>query len=77
MALNQHRLSVAELTAASGGVPGMPDCHFPSQGIKIGLPEYLGDEAHFRMDLYRFSVGGSDSGAFLATVLQCEQTEES
>jgi hypothetical protein len=54
----------------------MPDSHVADQGVKIGLSEYLSDQAHIGMDHHILAVGGGDSGALLSSVLQGEETEE-
>ena len=51
--------------------------HFAGQGIEVAFAEDLGDQAHVRVDIQGFSVGGGYAGAFLAPVLQGEEAEKS
>jgi len=44
-----------------------------AEGIFI---EYLGDEAHIAIELNLLTVGGGDTGAFLAAVLKSEECKK-
>ena len=50
--------------------------HLTGQGVEVGFAEDLGDQPHVRMDIQGFSVGCGYTGAFLAPVLQGEETEK-
>ncbi len=76
MALDHYRLGVAALATAGGGIASVPDGAFAGQRIEVRLPEDLGHQAHFRVDIDVGAVGGGDAGALLATVLKGEETEE-
>ena len=50
--------------------------HIAGQGVEVGFAEDLGDQAHVRVDIQGFSVGGGYAGAFLAPVLQGKEAKK-
>jgi len=54
----------------------VPDGDVPGELAQGGFIEYLGDQAHFSVELNSPAVRGGYAGALLATVLKCEEGEK-
>ena len=75
-AFDQEWLSVTYLAGAGCGVAGVGYCHLARKWPECFLAEHLGHQAHFRVDLDGAPVGGGDTGALLATMLEGEDAEK-
>ena len=75
-AVNHQGLRIAQLAGAGCGIAGMPNGQLAREGLEIIFAKNLGNQSHFRVDGNSLAVRGGDAGAFLAAMLEGEQSEE-
>jgi hypothetical protein len=75
-AVDEEWLSVVDAARARGRVTSVPDGDVAGEALEIGLVEGLVHEPHARVDAHSRAVGGGDSSALLAAMLQREETKK-
>jgi hypothetical protein len=74
---DDHRLGVADLAGASGGIAVVADGYGAGEPAERFLIEYLRHQPHTGKDADAVTVAGGDAGALLAAVLESKQGKKS
>jgi hypothetical protein len=74
---HQERLGIDHSAGTSGGIPIMPDRYVSTKLAQGFLGKHLGYQSHIGVNLKPFTIGGSNTGTFLTTVLKSKQCEKS